>query len=83
MTGNFYKIVGERLKEARLKRGFTLKDVSDRTGRGQSSISDNERGLNDIPFSVILEYCDIYGINVNDLVAGLKLTGNKRKRDTK
>ena len=59
--------------------------MSERTGRGPiPSISDNERGLNDIPFSVILGVLrHLYGINVNDLVSGLKLTGNKRKKENK
>lgn len=63
----FYERVGSYLRQARLNKGYTYSQVSQLTGRAISTISDNERGVNDIPFSVILQYCDIYDISVDDL----------------
>lgn len=60
--------IGSLLKEGREKKKMTLSDVSKKSGRAISTISDNERGINDIPFSVVVEYCNIYGLDINELV---------------
>lgn len=68
MKKNFYQTVGERLRAARKRKGYTQQEVAVLLGRKKSSVSDNERGLNDIPISIIINYCKLYEIEVEDLV---------------
>ena len=63
----FYVSLGNNLRKARKRKGLTLKDVSKRLNRGVATISDNERGITEIPFSVIMEYCKLYEVNINDI----------------
>lgn len=66
-TKIFYKKLGANLKKEREKKGYTLKVVAEKMGRGVSTVSDNERGITEIPFSVIVEYCNLYGVSVDDI----------------
>lgn len=66
-TKKFYEALGANLRRERKKKGYTLKEVADKMGRGVSTVSENERGITEIPFSVIIEYCALYGVSVDDI----------------
>lgn len=63
----FYKKLGENLRTARLNKGYTLQQVSSIMKRGVATISDNELGKTEIPFSVIMEYCKVYDVDINEI----------------
>lgn len=62
------KNYGENLKEQRLMRGLTLKDIENKTGINNGNLSRWERGevLPNIDFCVQL--ADFYGITVDELL---------------
>lgn len=60
--------LGNLLREARKAKGLTLEQVSEITDRKKSSISDNERGKNSTPILVLFAYCDIYGIDADEVM---------------
>lgn len=66
-TKVFYAKLGANLRSARKNKGLTLVEVSNKMNRGVATISDNERGITEIPFSIIMEYCTIYGVDINDI----------------
>lgn len=63
----FYVKLGANLRKARKRKGLTLTEVATLTNRGVSTVSENERGFTEIPFSVIMEYCKIYEVNIEDI----------------
>lgn len=66
--------IGEFIQQSRKARGFTQKDLGDRIGVSDKTISKWENG-NSIPDTSILnELCATLDINVNELLSGEKLT---------
>ena len=50
-------IIGEQLKDERLKAGLTQEQLADRIGTKKSFISRVERGHADIPLSTLVKLC--------------------------
>lgn len=66
--------IGEFIQQSRKARGFTQKDLGDRIGVSDKTISKWENG-NSVPDTSILnELCASLDINVNELLSGEKLT---------
>ena len=66
--------IGEFIQQSRKAKGFTQKDLGDRNGVSDKTISKWENG-NSIPDTSILnELCATLDINVNELLSGEKLT---------
>ena len=66
--------IGEFIQQSRKAKGFTQKDLGDRIGVSDKTISKWENG-NSIPDTSILnELCATLDINVNELLSGEKLT---------
>lgn len=66
--------IGEFIQQSRKAKGFTQKDLGDRIGVSDKTISKWENG-NSIPDTSILnELCAALDINVNELLSGEKLT---------
>lgn len=66
--------IGEFIQQSRKAKGFTQKDLGDRIGVSDKTISKWENG-NSVPDTSILnELCATLDINVNELLSGEKLT---------
>ena len=66
--------IGEFIQQSRKAKGFTQKDLGDRIGVSDKTISKWEKG-NSIPDTSILnKLCATLDINVNELLSGEKLT---------
>jgi ribosome-binding protein aMBF1 (putative translation factor) len=70
---------GENLKEQRLSRGITLKEIEKETGINNGNLSRWERGvvLPNIDFCVQL--ADYYGITLDELIGRDYLTTHNKK----
>ncbi len=54
-------IIGQKMKELRLKKGYSMQYVADRLGlKNRSSIAHIEAGRNVLSISELKELCDIY-----------------------
>lgn len=72
----FNKELGKLLKESREAVNLTQEEVAEATGRKKSSISDNERGVNSTPITVLIAYSELYQVDPDEL---LKSAYNKAK----
>lgn len=60
--------IGERLREARVSAGFTLREVSDIVGKNHSTISTYETGTRAINVDFMEYLCKVYGVNYLDIL---------------
>ncbi|WP_418360113.1 helix-turn-helix domain-containing protein [Sphingobacterium detergens] len=58
-----YKIIGERLREARLAKGLKAPEVAEMIGLQKTAFYMFERGLNMPKLWVLIQLCVIYGVN--------------------
>ena len=54
-------VYGEKIKEKRLERGWSMQELGDRVGNDRSTISRIERGEFDLPQSRISEFARVLG----------------------
>jgi len=62
--------IGNRLKESRIKSGYTQSDLANILGTSQSCISEYESGKKLILSSYVVEICKLYDISFNWLING-------------
>lgn len=67
------KVVGEKIKEARIKKGLTQKELSEKTGLSRSYISDMENGRYIPSVKTLLTVAKELKVNLNFLT---KIDGN-------
>ena len=60
--------IGRRLKKARLDAGLKQADVAKILGITYQAISNYERGINRVDTDTLQRLCNVYGINVSDLL---------------
>ena len=63
--------IGERLKNAREEKKVTRKAISDKTGFGCNQILKVEKGASKGSIELLLGYCDVLGVQPNDILVGL------------
>ena len=68
-------ILGESIKQLRLKNNLTQVELGKMTGFKQNTISQHEKGKRDIDEEDILKYCRALGISPQDL---FDMSSNKR-----
>ena len=73
--GEYFEI-GKRMKQARTNAGINQRDMSARLSLTNSSYSNYENGYSEPPVEIILKFCDILRISLNDLLE-MKFTSNK------
>lgn len=66
-----YKAVGEAIKELRKKLGLTQKELAEKIGRTESSVAKYERGLVEIPNSVLQDIAKQLQIDLSVLLRSL------------
>jgi transcriptional regulator with XRE-family HTH domain len=67
--------LGRQLRAVRRRRGYSLSDVSERTGLSVSWLSRVERGRIDISFNRLMTLTGYYGVSVADLVGAVDQPG--------
>ena len=71
-----YLEVGKKMKTARTNAGISQRDMAIKLSLTNSSYSNYENGYSEPPAEVILKFCEILGISLEDLL-GLKVTAPK------
>ncbi len=69
-----------RLKEWREKRGFSLRDLAERSGVHYVMIARLQKGQGDPQLSTLLKLCRVLEITLNDLVAESSTKGGMHVR---
>lgn len=69
-------MIGNRLKELRLERGYSQTDVAKGIDKTKSAISSYENGGTSFSVEVLIDYCNFYGISLSDFLKELKLSKN-------
>ena len=65
--GEYFEI-GKRMKQARTNAGINQRDMSAKLSLTNSSYSNYENGYSEPPVEIILKFCEILGITLNDLL---------------
>lgn len=73
--GEYFEI-GKQMKQARTNAGSNQREMSSKLSLSNSSYSNYENGYSEPPVETILNFCDILGITLNDLL-DLKIVSNK------
>lgn len=60
--------LGEKLKELRLSRNLTLKQVSDAIGLTRNAISNYEANIREPSLSVLKSLCDFFDVSADYLI---------------
>ncbi len=73
--------LGEKLRDARKRAGYTQRQLADIIGAKHNSVSNWEKGLNNPNPEMIGELCAVLNITPNDLLIGAELEGVLRTKD--
>ncbi len=71
MNKELNKQLGAILQDSRKKRGYTVRYVAEKMGKGHSTISDHELGKTTLSLDVFLEYCKFYDLDANEVLKKL------------
>ena len=76
--------IGKFISECRKQKKLTQMQLSEKLGITDKAISKWERGIAMPDSSIMLELCDILGINVNELLSGerISMENNTQKKRT-
>ncbi len=66
------KIIADRLKESRIKKGITQLEFSFRSGVSQGMITYIEQGNRNPALKTVLKLCDALDIRFSDLLEGIE-----------
>lgn len=72
----FYKEVGERLKQARKAKGLTQNQVAEILGVVRSTVTQHERGFCNITHTVAKKYATLYDVTL-DYLTGTESNGSE------
>lgn len=64
---NIQKIIGKNLKEARINKKMTQKDIANLLNIKQQAYSRYETGQIELNYNQIIQFCNIYEITPNEL----------------
>ena len=75
--------IGKFIAECRKEKGLTQMQLAERLSITDKAVSKWERGISMPDSSIMLELCDILGINVNELLSGEKnsMENNEQKNE--
>lgn len=62
------KIIGQNIKSARIKRGYSQADIADVLGISIRQISRYETGESPCFIELMLSFCKLYGCRLNDIL---------------
>lgn len=72
------KKLGEVLKTIRVDRNLSQQDVADRLSTSRASISFYELGKRSIDIETLFKLCDIYGVDVNEVLKDIRKYAYKK-----
>ncbi len=64
--------IGKRVKDQRLKHGWTDEELGQKIGLSGSSLNNKERGVRDFTWNEIVRLCDVFKITMDELIRGVK-----------
>ncbi len=76
------KIIGERIRNERLKRNMSSEELASILNVSQSFIGLIERGQRGTNIKLLSDICDIFQITLDDIISDKKLKMCERKNDT-
>ncbi len=65
---NFYSKLGENIKAARKKRGYSQDDLTKHVGLTRTSIVNIEKGRQHPPMHVIMNIASLFNVDINELL---------------
>lgn len=65
---NEYIKIGEKMKEARIKSGYSQKEAAQKLGLSPSAYSNYENNHREPSMAVLYSFCELVGCNISDLV---------------
>jgi len=68
MKSKYYEWVGNELKNYRLLKRLTLKDVSERISVSPKQVQNYENGENKLTVPTLVKLCKIYGVDYSDFI---------------
>lgn len=71
-----YKLIGERIKESRLKKKLTQENLAEKLGISTAFLSRLERGSSQINLKRLVEVCTILDTNPGHLLTGVNQKSN-------
>ena len=75
--------IGSYIAEKRKKLGMTQKQLAEKLGKSDKSVSKWERGICLPDVSVYLELCEILGISLNEFLAGEDIEATNVEKNRK
>ena len=74
----FDKKLGEKIKTIRIEKKLSQQDVADRLSLSRSAIGLYELGKRTIDIETLFKLCDIYNVDVNDVLKDIRKYVYKR-----
>ena len=71
-----YRLIGERLKQARVKKNLTQEILAEKLGISTAFLSRIERGSSKINLKRLVEICSILNINTGYIINGVNQESN-------
>lgn len=68
---NYNKRIGELLKEAREKKGYTLREAGKIMGKSHAAILKWEQGKNAMLVSDLIKYCTVLDVDLDEFIKQL------------
>ncbi|KPU45806.1 HTH-type transcriptional regulator Xre [Oxobacter pfennigii] len=65
-------MLGSRIRELRLKKGLTQKELADSLGTAQSTIAMVESGKREVSFDLLIEIAGFFGVSTDYLLLGFE-----------
>lgn len=72
MAKVFFVKLGDIFKQARQNKGLSQQEVADRMNVSRSTISLYELGTREMNFDTFLMFCEIYGLNSDEVTGQVK-----------
>lgn len=72
MGKKLYIELGKCMRDARISKDFTQQEVADRLGVSRQTITHWESGRRCVYIDDLFKYCDILGVDVNDVIAPVR-----------
>lgn len=74
------KFIGNKLKQARLKAGFSQIQLAERIGLSEKHVSNIERGQNFPSLDTFFRLCEVFGLSLSDFGINIQYKQNKQNK---
>lgn len=80
-VNNKTKLIGYRLRQLRIKKGYTQNKIADVLGISPQHYGTLERGVNILSLENILKLCDFYNVSITSVLGGIRNSDRKEKKE--